>query len=170
VFYAGREEGTLGGRSPFLVFGTIGALTGFISRPCTPALQRDSSQYFLPCPTNSPPSTPQPQKQQNTGHPFLSSIGSGHFQHVNVSSWNLQVYFFPFALICIFNTLPQAGSHLVNAGAGVMMSHFRRTQTACCFLCFICWPTILIYGASLWFYLHMKCSEHFNLLAMSNDS
>ena len=27
-------------------------------------------------------------------------------------------------LICIFNTLPQAGSHLVLAGAGVMMSHF----------------------------------------------
>lgn len=40
----------------------------------------------------------------------------------------------------------------------------------CCFLCFICWPTVLIYCASSWFYLHMKCWEHSNLLAMNNDS
>ena len=40
----------------------------------------------------------------------------------------------------------------------------------CCFLCFICWPTVLIYCASSWFYLHMKYWEHFNLLAMNNDS
>lgn len=28
------------------------------------------------------------------------------------------------------------------------MSHFRRTETACCFLCFMYWPTILIHGSS----------------------
>lgn len=80
--------------------------------------------------------------------------------HLWISTWkcsssSMQIYpvwlsrfIFSFALICIFNIQPQARSHLVKVGAGVMMSHFRRTEIACCFLCFMYWLTILILGSS----------------------
>lgn len=46
-------------------------------------------------------------------------------------------FIFSFALMCIFNASPQAGSHLVHTGAGVTTSHFRRTQSVLFSLCYL---------------------------------
>lgn len=112
------------------------------------ALPLQSESSYVSASPASLPSSFNPPATKNVKIPqthYLKSGRVGHFQHVNVYPIWISRFTFSFALICIFNTWPQAGSHLVHASAGVMMSHFRRTKTACCFLCFICWPTILIY-------------------------
>lgn len=55
---------------------------------------------------------------EETTEPLPESDMRAHFQHINVSNLSHQVFFFSFALICIFNALPQAGSHMPHAGGG----------------------------------------------------
>lgn len=88
------------------------------------------------------------QEYQKTSYHFWASTWKCSSSSMQICPILLSRFIFSFALICIFNIQPQARSHLVKVGAGVMMSHFRRTETACCFLCFMYWPTILIHGSS----------------------
>lgn len=164
---------TLGKKKPWRPFTSFDNFILSIWITVTSGLLVWSACSYLvqPLPQVHPPSTPQLQiNSEKTTERLPASGISGRFSACKCAQCETRGLFFSFALICIFNTLPQALSHLVPTGAGVMMSHFRRTKTACCFLCFICWPTVLIYCTSSWFYLHMKCWEHFNLLAMNNDS
>lgn len=58
-------------------------------------------------------------------------LGTGMVKHDYFFSLILKAFSSSsFALICIFNTQPQAKSHLVKVGVGVMMNHFRRTHSA----------------------------------------
>lgn len=161
----GREN--LAEFSPFLVF-SYHRYVGYISFQAPPTKWILLHvclfcQYTLPSP-------PTHQKGKIPQNYYLKSGMSGAFSACKCVQFESPGLFFHLLWYAYLIHCPRLDLIWCTLVQGVMVSHFRRTETACCFLCFICWPTILIYCASSWFYLHMKCREHFNLLAMNNDS
>lgn len=113
-----------------------------------------------------PPSTKQGKMPQNH---YLKSGPSGTFSACKCAQFESAGLFFHLLWYAYLIRCPRLDLIWCSLVQGWWWATSEGLRM-CCFLCFICWPTVLIYCASAWFYLHMKCWEHFNLLAMNNDS